>query len=119
MTWHGPGPIITPDVTDPNMVIVQHGNEVARMTKAQAATIPITPAWFTTIPNGLLATWPNRDEARKRSQRDGTVLGQIASVTITELRTFLDTFAPAEDGQTVEPKFVILLDPTGQPLPGA
>lgn len=116
----GPGPtILGPDRIHPGMFIVQlRDGTIHTLSHADIATIPINGQWFTGTKNGLLCSWPTRAIAEERMRQTGTIIGQIAPVTITELRQFLDTYAPTDD-DTIEPKLVILVDANGQPLPGA
>lgn len=117
---NGPGPIILgPDRTHPGMFIIQlRDGTVTTASHADIATIPIAGQWFTGTKTGLLASWPDRASAEQRMRQLGTILGQVAPVTISELRAFLDTYAPTDD-DTIEPKLVILVDANGRPLAGA
>lgn len=123
-TTHGPGPIIHgPDRNHPGVFVVQLADgTIGSATQADIASIPIAGQWFTGTKNGLIASWPNRAIAEEQANQRGTLLGQIAPVTTTELRRFLDEVDAAViepgDGERIFPKFVILVSPIGQPLHG-
>lgn len=160
--FRGPGPIIHgPDRNQPGLHIIQLADgTIGTATHTDIQTIPIHGQWFTGTKNGLICSWPDKATAQQRADQTGALIGQIAPVTITELRAFLDQNDPdyphlvniiqaARDvldaftpdavlpegaemqalrhafaaydrtPDSPEPKLVILVDPNGQPLPGA
>lgn len=119
--FRGPGPIIHgPDRNHPGLHIIQLADgTIGTATHTDIQTIPIHGQWFTGTKNGLICSWPDKATAQQRADQTGALIGQIAPIELDELREILDAIADARTADTGTIKLVILVDPNGQPLPGA